>query len=218
MCTKTFVTIALAAAALPAAHAEFVYDNSSGDLNTRLSIGNTEIGDEIILGGTMRTLSQFDFQYYGISFSGNEQARVRFYLNDGTAWGPNANRPLTAFYDSGLFNVSATPRSTLNFSVADGSLPSNLPLPERFTVSIQFSGIDTGAGEAAGLDLYNPPSVGSAFDDYWVNDGVSWNLQTNGTFALNPAFRIQAVPEPSFLALALLGGVSGLALIRRRKR
>ncbi len=209
---KTLLPVLLVAACLPAARAEYVYRNSTVDLNTRFNPGLIEVGDEIILGGTLRNLTHFDFQYYGISFSGNEQARVRFYLNDGTAFGGDTNylRPSTVFYDSGLFNISATARSTLNFDLSlDG-----IVLPERFTWSVQFTGIS--GGESAGVDLYGPPSVGSSFNDYWYNDtGTGWEPRTNGV-PINFAAQFQAVPEPSTWALGVVGGLCGFFLLRRR--
>ena len=217
MRTKPLVAAVIAAVATTHAGAEYVYSNVSGDLKTRLNAGTFEIADEIILGGTGRELTDFDFQYYGLTFSGNEQARVRFYLNDGAAYNgdPNARRPLTMFYDSGYFPVNATARSVLHFSTSGGSLTNGLSyLPERFTFSIQFSGIDP--GESAGVDLYNAPTVGNNFNDYWINDG-GWRLQTNATMPLNFGASFQAVPEPSTWMLGIVGGLTGVILLRRRR-
>lgn len=209
----------IAAALTPSLQADFVYQNSTGNLDQRLSSGIIEVGDEIVLDGTARFLTDFDFEYYGISFSGNEQAVVRFYYNDGPAFNGDVNalEPLTKFFDSGLFNVVATERNTLNFSTADGSLPANIVLPDRFTFSVQFSGIE--GGESAGVSLYSPPTIGSSVSDYWYNDpSTGWETRTNVNFAINFGARIQAVPEPSTWALGLLGTLAGLFFFRRNKQ
>jgi hypothetical protein len=209
----------LAATLTPSIHAQFVYENSTGNLDQRLSIGNVEVGDEIVLAGTGRMLTGFDFEYYGISFSGNEQARLRFYQNDGELFNndPLARKPLTMFFDSGLFDVAATARNTLNFSTSDSSLPAGIALPERFTFTVQFSGIE--AGESAGVDLYDPPTAGESFPDYWYNDSAQgWQTRTNVSYPMNFGARIQAVPEPSAWALCLLGAIAGSFYFRRNKR
>ena len=219
MCKTTFWAATLAAVLTPSLHAEFVYQNSTANLSQRLSIGNTEVGDEIVLAGADRLLAAFDFQYYGISFSGNEKAQVRFYYNDGDVFNddPAARKPLTAFFDSGLFDVAATAGSTLNFSIGDGTLPSGVLLPESFTVSVQFSGIE--AGESAGVDLYDPPTVGASLPDYWYNDPVGgWQTRTNSTYPMNFGARIQAVPEPSTWTLFILGGLAGCIRFCRKAR
>ncbi len=210
---KVLPTSLLLALGLASVRAAIVYDNSNNDLNARLSAESFEIGDEVILGGSDRNLSAFDFQYYGINFSGGEQARVRFYNNNGAAYGGNASylMPNTVFYDSGLFSVGATTRSVLYFDLAN----ENITLPERFTWSVQFSGIT--AGEFAGVDLYSAPAVGQNFSDYWHNHPTTgWEPRTNPAVAMNFSARFQAVPEPSFWALSLVGGMCGLFLVRRR--
>src|SRR6185369_17425450 len=83
------------------AFAEIVYDNSSNDKNTRFN-GTNEYGDEIVLGGTGRILSEFIFQYYGTNFSGNDQAELRFYRNDGPLSPSGLAQPGSLLFDSGL--------------------------------------------------------------------------------------------------------------------
>jgi hypothetical protein len=229
MRTKNLLAPALvlsATAIVPALHAEFVYNNSTGDLTTRLSAGGFEIADEVILGGASRIISQFDFQYYGLNFSGNETVRVRFYNNDGGSYTnslgdvlPEYQKPFSSFYDSGLRTISGTLRSTLIYqdSLGNGALPDGLVLPNQFTISVTFGGIE--GGETAGVDLYNPPTVGLSENDYWLNDPANggWQPRTNGAAVLNFGMRVQAVPEPSIWALSIAGGLCGLFLFRRRK-
>lgn len=214
---KTLMAASLIAAAA-SVQAEVVYSNTNSYLNQNFNAGTLEIGDELNLAGTGRQLSAFDFQYFGINLDGNEQAQVRIYANDGLPPIGNslANKPGTVLWDSGLFNVGNSTGSRLNWSVALGNLPANVVLPNRITFSVKFTNID--AGDSAGVALYDPPTTGFSVRDFWENtDGLGdWRLQTNATFVMNFGSSVQAVPEPSFWALAIAGGLCGFFLMRRR--
>jgi hypothetical protein len=188
---------------------EIVYDNSTGDLTTRFNPGLYEVGDEILLGGTARLVTTFIFQYYGENFSGNEEARVRFYKNDGPNSPSGPAEPGTLLFDSGLFSIIPTNRATLHFTGL------SVLVPDSFTWTVQFSGI--AAGESAGVDVYSPPTVGFNYDDYWDNTGSGWQLRTNGV-PLNFAARIEAVPEPSSVALIAVCGLATVVWTLRRGR
>jgi hypothetical protein len=196
---------------LPVCTAAIVYDNSSNDLNFDHDPGTSEVGDEIFLDGTERWLSEFTFEYWGsaddpLAFTGSVEARIRFYLNDGPAYpdAEDAFLPGTVIWDTGTFAITPTERATLTFTdfVVGTTVPLTGPLPESLTWTVQFSGF--GPNDLAGVTIYSPPTVGNNFDDYWVNDGVAWTLQTN-IIAMDFAARLSAVPEPSTLLLALLG-------------
>src|SRR5437867_4253607 len=161
-----------------------IYDNSVNDLKIRFHPGTLEVGDEIILAGTERYLTQFDFEYFGtnnlspgnIAFAGPVEARVRFYINDGAPFSGYAS-PGTMFYDSGWFGgFGPTPRNTLVFTVSGGDFPSTgLYMPASdMTWSVQFRNM--GASDDVGVDLYSPPVVGSSVpgtgfvQDYWENN------------------------------------------------
>lgn len=195
--------------------ADVVYANSTNDLGIRFNIGSAEVGDEIVLAGTSRLITNFIFQYWGENFSGNESARVRFYANDGTnaPAGPSILVPKTLLYDSGTFSVSATPRSTLIFDQA--TLNGGVLVPDSFTWSVQFFGVES--GESAGVDLYSPPTVGGNYLEYWENAGsFDWQYRSivfNGTNvpANFGAFVEATVPEPSALSLAMLTFALGVS-------
>lgn len=193
-----------------------VYNNGVSYSGTYLNPGTQEVGDEVILGGVDRLLQHFIFEYYGTGFSGNEQYRIRFYNNDGAFIGNGTYLPGTSFFDSGLQSLAA-PSDPSNRNTYDLDLSGQgILLPERFTWSIQFSGI-TG-GEVAGISLYNPPSVGLSENDFWFNNAGSWELRGTNPTAFNFGAQITAVPEPSTYVLAILGGICGFALITRRKK
>ncbi len=159
--------------------ASTIYNNTTNDLALRFNPGTSEIGNEIVLGGTDRYLTIFSFEYWGLSsnpnrFAGQIQARVEFYLNNGPLFNGYAS-PGTSFYDSGWFTVPVpTPRSTFDFSF--NSVPLLLPASD-FTWTVQFQGM--GLGDSVGTDLYGPPTVGQTFGDFWQRIGTSWFLMNN---------------------------------------
>ena len=207
--------------------ANVIFDNSVNDLSTRFNPGTAEVGDEIVLGGTERYLTDFSFEFWGTatgsSFAGDVEARVRFYQNDGTPFNGYATPGATPFFDSGWFTIGGpTPRSTENFT-AGSDFPAGgllIPLPStvsNMTWSVQFQGM--GAGDAAGVDIYSPPVVGQDYPDYWQNDGTGWVLLTN-TVPMDFAAKMEAsqVPEPSVAALSLVSGLGLLAFAYRLRR
>jgi hypothetical protein len=163
-----------------------VYDNTVNDQQTTFQIGQGEtVGDEVIFDNTymtnLFTINYFSFTYWGNNFSGNEQMKVYFYKNDGSQGIPN-----TELWNSGWFNISATPKSQVIF---DSGL--NVPVnANHFTWAVTLNGIES--GESAGLFIFSPPNLGNNFTDYWYNDGSGWQLRA-GTQAIDFEAKIKAV-------------------------
>jgi hypothetical protein len=198
-----------------------IYDNTGNDLTNRFHPGTLEVGDEITLAETARFLTNFSFEYFGTNasgggnFSGNVQVRVRFYLNTGPLFNSYAT-PTNAFFDSGLFSISTTPRSIVNYGPSDFNGGLFMPVASNFTWSVQFQGM--GVSDDVGVDLFSPPIVGQNTPDYWENSGAGWSLRTNA-IPINFAARFEAmVPEPTIISLAILGGLTGLFFRFRRHR
>jgi len=211
--------------ALASLNADSIYNNSANDLLTRFNPGALEVGDEIILAGSARYLTNFSFEFWGTNtanpsaFSGSVTATVRFYLNDGTLFNGYA-APGTLLYTSGPFSITPTARSTAIFT-AGADFPVNGlflgpgpggTLLTNVTWSVQFAGM--GPTDSAGVDIFSPPVVGGEHTDYWENSGVAWSLKTNSV-PVDFAAVLQAAPEPSPFALSILGGL-GMLLWRRR--
>jgi hypothetical protein len=203
------------------ASADIVFENTS----TRLSFGGVdqgysstnEFGDQIVLADTAREVDQFSFQYFlkvnsGVS-TGLEVARIRFYANDG-GMVSGANSPGTMLWDSGDFSIP----------VSDGfvkTLPvPNIVVPDTFTWTILFGNVLP--TETTGLPLYNPPTVGSDFSDFWELNGSSWELRFNRNFPVNFDASVDAigmaVPEPSTVAMIAISGLAWLGCARSRSR
>ena len=195
-----------------AAQAEIAYQNTTGDLNTLLNPGTFEVGDEILLAYGGGVITNFTFQYTA-SFSAARQAQLRFYQNDGPLMS-GFSSPGTMFFDSGLFSVG-TGSHTLIFDTDFGA---GLVAPGNFTWSVQFFGL-TG-GDTAGLDLFNPVTVGNNYNDYWDNNGTGWTLRqdTNAIpIPINFAAQVEVIPEPSTVALGLFGCAMAWGLSRRKR-
>jgi hypothetical protein len=212
---------------LPASAAtQTIFDNSVNDYHVRFNPGTNMVGDQIILGGSpsFRNLSMFSFEYWGTNtanpttFAGDVKAEVRFFLNDGPLGPSGYNTPGTMFYDSGLFSIVATNRSTLVFSGTGDFGGGYLVLPaEEFTWTVQFSGMDL--TDSVGLDIYSAPVVGQDYPDYWEYQGGSWMLLTNDlAIPMNFAARMDAVPEPSTAVLSIIGGLGLLAAAGKLRR
>jgi hypothetical protein len=234
---KTFIKASLlltivvlwAGSAVPLSAATTIFDNSTTDLLTRFNPGSFQVGDQIKLDPATpwaRYMTDFSFEYYGYGFNttfpaqftGNVQADVQFYLNNGNTFNGYA-MPGTSFWDSGWFTVpGVTSRNTFEFTPGADNIPvGGLFIPaSEFTWTVQFRGMD--GGDVVGLDIYSPPSVGQDYPDYWQNNG-GWQLMTNGVVSsMDFAARIQAVPEPSTLTFSILGGMTILTLARRLRR
>ena len=204
------VVVAIGIVSNPWLVGEVVYDNSIHDLLYRFNPGLLEVGDEITLGGTARTINNFTFEYWGENtarpdFAGYVQGRVRFYENDGAPAPSGYLAPGTVLFDSDWFSIGPTPRATLVFDdfVTGTLVPLTNSVPDSFTWTIQFNGL--GPDDLAGVDIYSPPTVGTSYPDYWqFAPGSGWLLLTNAV-PMDFAARFEAVPEPSTAVMSILG-------------
>ena len=217
------------------AHAVIVYDNSSsyatgytnanGSPNLHPVLNaKLEVGDEIILAGTARTLTNFTFQYDTIGFptNGTHLAELRFYRNNGPLFNGSAS-PGTVLLDVqfDIFNISTN--NTLAFDNGNTFGPNGLLVPDRFTWSLQIYGMSN--TESGGPSLFDPVTVGANFPDYWLNSNGVWSLRQNpgGTPPINfaaRAYATQAVPDSSGISTIALSvmGVLGFGLKGRNRR
>ena len=178
----------------------------------------------------------------GTSFSGSPTVDVRWYLNDGPLTVNGYQSPSTLVFNTGPIPLtptsvapSGTPSATgapwsLTISGSDfgssGSHTVNLAnsVGGGLTWTVQFAGL--GTGDNLGVVLAGAPTVaGSSIgNDYWLNSSGSWSLRTDLSDPIPSSDNIAqtwigtAVPEPSTLALSLVGGFGLLmAVLRFRK-
>ena len=98
-----------------------------------------------------------------------------------------AKKPGTLLYESGKFNL-------LNKYNTVSVTGLNLELPEgtkEVTWTVEFTGL--GAGQS-GLLLYDPPTLGTSYDDFWEKVDEVWELKSIEENA-NFAARLAGVPD-----------------------
>ena len=165
--------------------AELVYENVDGILNT-FNASIREYGDEVRLAGSARTVTKFQFQYYGVfTADGDESMILRFYENDGPVVFERFPSPSRLIYESGAIPVSPG----IHLVTISGL---DVEVPSLFTWAVQFSGISNAPGDRAGLMFNANPTVGESFDDFWER-------QDDGSFLL---YRFGANPVANYIARA----------------
>lgn len=210
--------------------AAVVFDNT---LNVQPGFGaqtSREYGDEIALAGTDRYVTAFMFQYrgdFGPSLDAPVRtATIRFYANDGPSALPGQNtapRPGTLLWESAPLILAAGDNIV--------SLAPNILVPDTLTWTVEFAGVTGNEQDRAALTISSPPSVGGelnggivgSYNDYWIRDPLdsdSWALRRieDGQVPANFYAQVVAIPEPSTVALAVLGLGSLIWIQRRRGR
>ena len=155
---KTLVVISPSAAT----SGEIVFNNT-GTTTGAFFATTKEFGDQVELGLNNRLIDSLSFEYFGdFTADGDETAIARIYANDGDSNGA-ANKPGTLLYESDSFTIVPG----FNSVVIGGLL---LEATDSITWTVDFNGVGDVEGNRAGLIFYNPPSVGSSDDDFWVNN------------------------------------------------
>lgn len=213
-CFGSVVLTALVAS--QTANAWTVYDNSAPTSDLASGYSSTlEFGDEIILDTSSgaRYISDFSFEYFGQGATANAQVTLRFYLNDNLVNGRYAPGSLI-WQDSSdpLVGIPPTDRRTLEWQ------PNLFVGVDSFTWTVEFTGLDI-AGGTWGLDLYDPPTVGNNYDDYWEHDALGNWLLKDSKVGVPMSFgaTVEAVPEPNTLVLGL-GGALAILMFRAKMR
>jgi hypothetical protein len=197
-----------------------------------------QIGEQIWLDPLLSAeyLTNFSFEYSSPNqVNWSVTADVRLYANDGTPVNGYAT-PFTLLYDSGpepflnplYYTSGATNALVANFALSDLEFPmlggtpldSNLVLTNNFTFTITFSGLD---GNTVNLPVFDPPTTGTNYGDYWFDLSGNWELLTNSSgaqIAFGAEFQGQPspTPEPTVLCLGAFGAAMLTVMARRRQR
>src|SRR4051812_19575939 len=181
-----------------------VYEDSA-DYTGKFNLSANEYGEEIVLSGNARYITQFAFEYVGnFVAQGDETARLRFYSNTGPSWLGATN--------TGYLTPAATPLwetvvpISSGFNTASITVP-YVNVPSRFTWTIQFFGLTMSASDNAGLLFYGQPTTGSSFNDYWELLTTGWWLEKYLDIPVNnfaaKIMAVAALPPPTRLNIAL---------------
>lgn len=224
---KIFAVVLLGCALNAQAYSVYSNTNAAGDQEWVFKPGSVRIGDEVQLAAS-GFLTHVEFQYYGTNFSGNEYLQVSLFKNDDlgnsislqnrTAYGPGTELFNFAAYPIPVTDIDGFEPRRKVFGLdagVDFSTGILLDNSYNYTLAVQFSGIES--GEVAGISLYDYPSVGASYDTYWQYNGSVWNLTTNGSTPngfVDFGMQIEAVPEPSVISLAVMGGLVALGFGR----
>lgn len=209
---KTSSIFLLALLAAPLAPAGVIYDNSANDIGQSFfwSSGWDELGDQITLGGTDRSVTSAQLQLFNLGAAGTFDATLRFY---------NVGSPV----GSGLGEFTLTTLAAPDFSTTGGVFnltfsTGGVTLPDDviFTLAVfnQSSGVDLG------LNLFDPPVFGSSDSGFAIRrQGTSFSLESGADlnyYLVLDASSGAAVPEPGAVWL-VMGGIA-LGVVRRGKR
>jgi len=190
---------------------EVVYDNTANAYNNLFYPSSLEYGDEISLGGTARTITEFQFEYLG-DFPPEQEATVvvRLYDNDGPNPYPTGDfsQPGTLAYESEPlriypgYNVLALRELSVTVS-------------NSITWSVKFSGLKGTYQNRAGITHYAAPNVGFSYDDFWMKTATGWQLFSfQGNPPSNFAARIVASPDTPMQVLATTPNADGTHAVK----
>ena len=189
--TNNFIAMACLLVSVLGGRAELIYDNTVGNLNT-FNASLDEYGDEVHMAGTARTVTKFQFQYYGnFTPRGNETLTVRFYQNDGPEAFDRFPSPKTIIYESGPISIS----DGIHLVTISGLA---IEVPSRFTWTVKVRGLSNRLNDRAGLMFNASPTVGASFDDFWeqLPDGKFGLFNYGANPISNFIARAYALPNP----------------------
>ena len=201
--TTKWLTLAVAVLLVSqSARALIVYNNST--TRETNALGNPlyfaqsgyQFGDEVVLfPATNAYLTNFSFEYYGTGLAG-ATVTLRIYGND-AVYGTNFSAPGSVLYSSGVIALPNGPSGgfgTVQFSKANSGFA--VPVLGSFTWTVEFGGVGAGT---AGLALYDPPSVGSDYNEYWEQSGAGstwvYRAATPGSGLTNINFGAVAISQ-----------------------
>jgi len=194
-------------------------NNQGGNLITRLVADRMQMGP----GGAGQTASQWSFSVVSQSSTVvSARVLVRFFDDDGPGSTPGSL--IAAFtYPAASFSLGTSLLTKTDpFTIpADGSFWAGIAFDNNFGATGATIGLLNGLGQ----DIYNPPTVGSSTDDYFLGTGLGDFTSNNpfgsvlnfgGSPVANFRWQVQVVPEPTSLVLAGAAAAGWLAHRRRQ--
>ena len=194
-----------------------VYNNTTG-VSTGMHVSNVEYGDEITLAGSLRTATQFSFNYFS-NYDLSGGGVLRIYANDGPLVS-GSPAPKEVLYQSAPFDIVKSnvsdPNNAQGSMVTINLSSTGLVVPNKVTWTVSFSSV--GGANTAGLLVYGGPTTGTSKEDFWKKTAGTWSLQLlDNNVSANFGAKLTAIPEPSTYALAGVGAIGWLALAGYRR-
>ena len=208
---RIIVALFVTFASVSIANAGVVFNNTATDTGfTQVysSLGVTQIGDTVTLGGTDRFLSSATVQFFDDAAAGTFAATLRFY-NVGAPVGAQIGSAYTVTGQS----IAANGIANVTF------FGLSLTVPNNVVFTVQVSNVTGGAD--LGLNVFDPPTVGSASNSTFIDsiDGTTFATRNAAAGQGNFYLQLNTVPEPSALAIAALGlGLGFFATLRKKRR
>lgn len=138
--------------------AEVVHDNSDIRRNVQ-TLSSREQGDDVVLGGTGRTLTGIEVAFWS-PYDRTSDVWLRFYRNDGVDGAPG-----TLIHEELLAGIALLEDlHWYSFSLPD------IAVPTQFTYTIW----DTSSGYGAQLWGFNPPAIGASDPHCWERRSGAW--------------------------------------------
>jgi hypothetical protein len=180
---------AAAFCALTASAGTTIYDNTGPWLGGE-GFTALEQGDEVHAGGLDRLVTKLTIGVTRQNQPGTASFQAHLYANDGTN-----GQPGTMLWQSAVLGGV---QLSGGVQLIAFDVPQVL-VPNAFTWTIQV--LQNSAGNAVGLVNAGPPSIGTSPSYNWFGGTGSWTkLEYSDWMA-----RVDAVPEPSALALISMG-------------
>ena len=198
-----------------AAMATIVFGNTANDTGNTFfysANGASELGDQIHLGGTDRSATTAEVQFFNQGSAGTFDAILRLY---------QVGSPVGAQL-GGSFSVTGI--ATAGGDVLNVTFNSlNLVVPDDLIFTVALNNVSSGVD--LGLDMFEPPTIGSSDNTFMIaKQGSSFTQlgtcgQPQPTPCVNTFFELDAttVPEPGSILLTLLA-LPAFALVRKRLR
>lgn len=187
-----------------------VYSNTTTDMQDTVfySAGTySELGDQIHLDGTDRLASSAVVQFYNNGAAGTFDATLRLY---------QVGSPVGAQIGNDFVVSGIAAGGTAVFNVTFLALDVTVPNDLIFTFSVS----NASANMDIGVDMFEPPTVGSSDNQFMIAKRGSFSqfatLSENVFFELDAT--TLAAPEPDSIAMLACGAIFLLAARKRLLR